>query len=139
MNIILGQSFSTRSVIPQLVIVTPTRFLDFNTRTYKEKNLEDVPSRVCTLKKKKKIKCFHWHNWEATTTNLFSLRQRKYVKMETLVPLHYSGTWQDWKVSEGFPLHLHMVILNHRITGTGGFIRCPLPLHGMTWLCFGNF
>lgn len=37
MNIILGQSFSTRSVMPQLVIVTPTRFLDFNTRTYKKK------------------------------------------------------------------------------------------------------
>jgi hypothetical protein len=40
MNIILGQSFSTRSVIPQLVIVTPTRFLDFNTRTYKEKKFK---------------------------------------------------------------------------------------------------
>lgn len=40
MNIILGQSFSTRSVIPQLVIVTPTRFLDFNTRTYNNKCLK---------------------------------------------------------------------------------------------------
>lgn len=37
MNIILGQSFSTKSVMPQLVIVTPTRFLDFNIRTYKKK------------------------------------------------------------------------------------------------------
>ena len=76
MNIILGQSFSTRSVIPQLVIVTTTIFLDFNTRTYKEKNLEDVPSRVCTLKKKnKKLKCFHWHNWEATTSLLFMAKK----------------------------------------------------------------
>lgn len=39
----------------------------------------------------------------------------------------------------GLFLHLHMVILNHRITGTGGLICCPLPLHGMPCLCFSNF
>lgn len=38
----------------------------------------------------------------------------------------------------GLFLHLHMVILNHRITGTGGLICCPLPLHSMPWLCFSN-
>lgn len=34
MNIILGQSFSTKSVIPQLVKVIPTRFLDFKVSTW---------------------------------------------------------------------------------------------------------
>lgn len=34
MNIILGQSFSTKSVIPQLVNVIPTRFLDFKVSTW---------------------------------------------------------------------------------------------------------
>lgn len=42
MNIILGQSFSTKSVIPQLVSVIPTRFLDFKVNTWgkRKKNLK---------------------------------------------------------------------------------------------------
>lgn len=73
MNIILGQSFSTRSVIPQLVIVTPTRFLDFNTRTYNDESLGvtrewNLPNALLSLR----VKRFHCDILEAVN-QIFSL------------------------------------------------------------------
>lgn len=46
MNIILGQSFRTRSVIPQLVRVIPTRFLLFRDKIYTSKTIFDKNSRT---------------------------------------------------------------------------------------------
>lgn len=87
MNIILGQSFNTRSVIPQLVIVTPTRFLDFNTRTYKEKNVKRyVFLQIFVLK----CKGFHWHKLRSSYYQFLLLGQ-KIKKMETLMIIQECG------------------------------------------------
>lgn len=34
---------------------------------------------------------------------------------------------------------LNMIILNHRVTGAGGFVSCPFPLGGLPWLWFCYF
>lgn len=97
MNIILGQSFNTRSVIPQLVIVTPTRFLDFNTRTYKEKHFKRcVFLQIFFFLK---LKCFHWHKLKSSCYQFFLLGQKNYKDGNFS---HYSGTWLNWKLSGVF-------------------------------------
>lgn len=133
MNIILGQSFSTRSVIPQFVIVTPTRFLDFNTRTYDDRNL-GVMRGCVTMLCFFQSKSFHSDNLESVN-QVFSLGQTV-QKGGNLSFLARTGLAVG---RDGFLLYLHMVILDHRVTGAGRLICRSLSFHGMTWLGFGNF